>query len=814
MRRPFERSREKTIDKQKLSSDKINNYEHKKRDKYQCFHKIETFQYENAFWTKAEKYMYNDIFKSKYETDCYIDFVKALYNSNNKFDYIILVAKKACILFRTVLRIAKAQKGYLPKYEDMPIVINTRTMCSYTFLESKKERKDISVLIFDDILSKGRNVERIVSNLNLYGIRNISYTALGINSLAINITNEGDIDELDIEDINLTDEELKLLKDNAISNFNNKMSLIRPVGSVRKNSPIDKRPAYLKEDYIVEFNNKVDRIILKETEMGTQEHLKINYYIPDKFKDGYFHNPLFVMGREQLMWLAQRINYLAHFFLIPYTGYLPYAIFSYDKSENVILKKFLEEDETLIDMPASVCNKTGVIMKMRPLASECCSKNGAFVGIRIMFNSFTKESVIFPTVMLPTLTVDQIKNIYGILFSDVELFKREWEKDGETECSFDLDWTLGLDDGLFGNTFDNPDHFTHYKFKHLYECASRRIISILSIIYTYNWIKNDGEKTGITPEKVLTRFADSIRTLYKADLQDDYENLLMIKKSILKCVDNVNNNPDIFNFTNFEKYNQNSNFNFIDYIRNDNKEEEERLKQTLKVLNEIPNNTKKENHENFATIFRCFSQIACDFNNIDVTNKYRVYPIPTFVIITKIHENLYGKAEMTNENFIEYATALYTANEDARSSCVVYAERRFFCDGNKVPVDKNNFIISNYYQCGELSIKWVDDNLKGKYQLLSYLISAQILIKTFYEEEIKKEKISTFANDYSSLLAKYNFFIEPNIFIDLLTNYDLQFNSCGDTSINKIENKRNDRDITFDSLFQKEVRTLISKLIL
>jgi beta-lactamase class D len=124
---------------------------------------------------------------------------------------------------------------------------------------------------------------------------------------------------------------------------------------------------------------------------------------------------------------------------------------------------------------------------------------------------------------------------------------------------------------------------------------------------------------------------------------------------------------------------------------------------------------------------------------------------------------------MTKELFIKYATSLYTANEDARSSCVAYAEQRYLIYGKEAHRSKESFIVSSYYQCGELSIKFVDDILNGEYQLLSYLVSAQICIQTFYNDKNEQnQRFKDFSEDVSKLLSDYDLNIGSNSLYYLL----------------------------------------------
>jgi hypothetical protein len=115
----------------------------KKEDYYSFFHTKKIYKYDYNLWNNYIKnFISVTVFKNEYVSDCYIRFIQDLYSpvkdseDTCKFDYIVLVAKKACVLCRAMQRAMKAKDGFLPS--TMPILINTRTMCSYDFLESKK----------------------------------------------------------------------------------------------------------------------------------------------------------------------------------------------------------------------------------------------------------------------------------------------------------------------------------------------------------------------------------------------------------------------------------------------------------------------------------------------------------------------------------------------------------------------------------------------------------------------------------------------------------------------------------------------------
>ncbi|MDR2571777.1 MAG: hypothetical protein LBD23_15985, partial [Oscillospiraceae bacterium] len=200
-----------------------------------------------------KKHLYH-AFGSAYVADCYFDYILDIYspetNGKPKFDFIVLVAKKACVLFRAVMRLAKARDGYLPN--NMPIIIDTRTMSSYTFLESGKERKDVKVLVFDDILNRGRNIGRVISSLNRQGIRNIYYSALGINVKTVRWENS------DIPTV-LSEEWKELFSD--VDLCDDASLCLQSMIYIKNNPlPLEQREDRLREDYILEISNYKDSI--------------------------------------------------------------------------------------------------------------------------------------------------------------------------------------------------------------------------------------------------------------------------------------------------------------------------------------------------------------------------------------------------------------------------------------------------------------------------------------------------------------------------------------------------------------------------
>jgi hypothetical protein len=702
-----------------------------------------------------------------------------------KFDFIVLVAKKACVLFRTARRLIKARDGFLPY--SMPIIINTRTMRSYTYKENDKKREDIKILIFDDILNNGRNVEKIASHLNDQGIRNIFYSALGVN-----------INSICWDKKAKTEDEFK---------FSQSVACIRE--NILK---YEEREEHLKGDYIIEFKNAYDVIIDAEE----KKKLKINFYVPKEFKDNFLYNPIFILEREQLLNLANRINSIAHYVMVPYTGYFPFALGN-DKSFSNGINFTRLYSMSSLEMFVDVCVESKIKILMFPFKNNCNFKNGFFSGVRLMYNEETNEYAFHPLLILPIMKVAALQNLYRTLFDGAEVFKRD-VGEGDVFGAFDLDWNNGMDDGIDMVENKKYEGF-YYNYKYLYEAASRRMVSMLSIIHTIEWLSENSIVTEKEEYAILDNFARSFRKLYRADKQNDPDYINTMINSIKKCRENYKKNKNtIFNF--IDNYYDNKEYNFSDFIEvrddvNHKREETERKDVTLSLLKselDIPVELKdRRNHRTtseYNDIAKAFNEFASKMNNSDITRAFKLIPIPTILIIEYIHNELNPNIDMTNDLFIDCVTSLFSANEDGRSGCCIYAEPKRFENGVHIGVDKDKFIIANCYQCGELSIKQVYDIIKYP-RLLSYLVSAQTCCNDFYEDPvIIKEKLCKFAKDVSKLLDEYDFILEEKS-LNLVLTLSLKDYYSGNMQI-KNADIRNRFDESKD--LHEEIKTLISNI--
>jgi hypothetical protein len=418
-------------------------------------------------------------------------------------------------------------------------------------------------------------------------------------------------------------------------------------------------------------------------------------------------------------------------------------------------------------------------------------------------------------VILPAMTVEQLINLYTKLFEGVEMFKRKCGE-GDVWGEYNLDWERGIDDGLSFGADPKKYDGSYHNFKNLYEAASRRIACMLSIVYANQWIIESEFTTRKVQNALFDNFARSIRRLYRGDtyVHGEHDYISIVKKSIQRCINNVSHcNDATFDFLNNYPIPDNCNYQeFIDEI--DGGDAQRKLDIDFLLTETLSSYSNADDGDDTMTAYKLFNKVASLINNSDLTHKFKLPPVPTLEIIYRVHKILYPDCELTNELFAQHVVSLYSANEDARSGCAIYAEPLRFENGERItarPLDKYSFIIADCYQCGELSIKQVYDVVKSP-QLLSYLVSAEVSGKAFYRNtEIRENKNCIFAKRLSELLSQSGFILEATKIEHMLNNISLKDYYAGD--LNLQINAQESADIVSQSeILRNEIQKLISEI--
>jgi len=323
------------------------------------------------------------------------DWFKEYYGFEH-FDYIMLVARKGYSAFRAFLR---TLKDYIKQMDeerakqftalvDKVIIVNTRTSLFYSFNHDGQGVSNQKILIFDDLLSKGRNITRFAINLFRMGFNpaNIYYSALGYHQMHKESYSYGH-DSTQCVSINHD-------------------------GNGR---------------YAVVIHNETKEFINSN---GKWDYSKIPLFLPHRFANKQLFSSGLFMSKAQTNDLSHNLNKFIHYCVVPYTGYSSYGYFNYNDTAET------EEHNAFKKLYVGSKNETPLIQKLNAheLNIEACngilkdchfiirghnSKNGYFSGVKIFKNDEIKEIMINPCIILPSFTESQTRKLYTVLFSGV-----------------------------------------------------------------------------------------------------------------------------------------------------------------------------------------------------------------------------------------------------------------------------------------------------------------------------------------------------------------------------------------------------------
>jgi len=671
----------------------------------------------------------------------YINIVKSLCKKHTDdnpegFDYILLIDRKGSSIFRCFLRIIKEEfldkrEGGLKEHEEflknLPVIITSRHYGCYDF-GGAENISNKRVVIFDDIINKARNLEQYVSNLYRRGIKNIHFSAFAF-----------------------CDKLLKMsTRNNAVIKYDN-----------------DKKETYFKFIYDDDYKNEADKgFFTKAYEKNPNFRVPIlrleNSYL---IKQGYkrnkptlYANRNFFVPDAEAKDLSYCFNNIIHFSLTPYTAYLSYARFNCELFKRDNFKEYAHKDLNVRAYKSKDKNNESFLCYKNDYNHE----NGYFSGIRIFENKDTREILIHPTLFLPPLKEDQVEELYD------KLGFNEFSIDGVKPLNYEE-----FEKIKFNNPHDLSNYIRHLERKNKLESAERRIIALLSAIDAIRFINiekdvkrvvNISFKEDINLKDIealdfdtyiLKGFAKSLCRYFLADyLKGDKEQrnvyLNYMIEFLSKSIKIVENNEELFNFKNTEKYSAKYNLleDYTNVIRDKNKIYSYKA-EVEKLIKEEKDENKKKEYEKYKK--RIIKNIKITEENIicqekEETKKYqfikrvkpdkindskedkiddifgkiikeleladdsiidhKLNPLPIIEVRNEIINLISEFCEKNKkEAFLEVVAYIDSCVANGIMSTCSYAESKSYC--REVETEENDYMIISYVQRGELaSIIW------------------------------------------------------------------------------------------------------------
>ncbi|MCL2087135.1 MAG: phosphoribosyltransferase [Oscillospiraceae bacterium] len=638
--------------------------------------------------SKAIELLDKDELLGKDTFDSYLKLIKNIIE-NDKFDYIILIDRKGAAIFRAFLRVLK-ERAKEKKIEIKPIILSSRVVGNYSF------KKTDNVLIFDDIINRGRNLCRIIKDLYRRGLKNISYTALAYREdLAETKERESEGDSVSICK---NGEEMKIkIKDKIFKNENGEFSVGIEVFGITELSPF------------------------KEGEKG----------------------PKVCLSEPETKDLAEKLNKLIHYSMTPYTSYTAYARFGTKKFKDLRLN--IPDNYEQLPYDVHVCEDVGVQADLYCEDEEYSLTTGYFSGIRVFTNEYDTEGeteyLIRPCFFLPPLKKEHIDEMFEKLnFNTINL--------SSTRRNFSE-----------GETGESPDHISFLEKKTELEIKIRLVTSVLTAIKGIKFALNAfSASTEITKNEVGKIFAKSFARYFLAkDYGDNYENYENYEKCLQKTADFldkatkvVNENEELFNFKSNKYHAESSDdyylLNYTDYIDKLGSDYIAIKKDIEEIIKEVEGGyatyafVKKRLEKTEDDFPRFFSELSIFLDNVDEKVKgYKLLPIPLAETIRLIHK----EGEYPEYLFPEIIAAFDACIEDGSMGDCVYVE----C----MDSDDNSFVALHYYQHGELALLeyWKRFLAAWKYLINNINGSLELCADGMTDFEIK-----TMMNDYKNIVSE------------------------------------------------------------
>ncbi|MDR0918256.1 MAG: hypothetical protein LBM93_03260 [Oscillospiraceae bacterium] len=677
----------------------------------------------------------------------------------NKYDIILLVAKKGLIVFRAFLKYAK-YAGWINNEELF--MINSRTMCNYDFRKialwrKKKEIKDLKIFIFDDTLNQGRNILNILNALKNRGILSDNITCASptiSNKTLKGYKGSEGYDEqkekgekihrifVDLEKIGVKE---KIVKEDKVGIYHRKIK-----------------------------NNSCDGFVQKPSNWEYEAEL----FVPQIFENEEIESRYTDFGRKfgfvdesEIVSRAYQLNQFAHYMGKPYTAYLAHVKSTLTEDIKNKIDELGNNDEVIAafkkdypmfevrDVRIKVCSTIG--KKSKIIILDVDTHTGAYTAVRV-FQDPNGETVFFPAVVQKTFDKDELRTEYKRFFDGAEnnpLFKKElihnitdeeWEngfgyfrKDVEEEATEDVEKTTsklvayntsdetGCTKDNIGEISSNGNYrrynceTAYARLKAVYECAARRLANLKSGLVLYDFFLKMKD-TGVIGDDCFNELVGKLsKCMLKQFVQKSYKTKIKTMTDYLAEI-----------YKDFRgKY---PNKRFCDLVRAEKKEDKKEKNyikdiylhcgfkchphddgSSYKVLREILdeyNNTPYRKIKNSNNIKDYYYLIFCQqfgafFNNLKNKDKtdHKLPPLSTHYLINMI-VNKVNKGRELEELDIENSeedkdilvsciSALLSVFEDGFGGSVVYAEPLGNCP------QSSNFYMYTCVQHGENPIQ-------------------------------------------------------------------------------------------------------------
>ena len=666
--------------------------------------------------------------------ESYMRIIKAILKDGN-FDVIILMDRKGSDIFRCFFRLFKSKfheeisrlteemakvgekQEILAKLEDelskikeqqktffvkLPIIISSRQCASYTFNGNEK------VIIFDDVITKGRNIEQFICNLHRRGIKDISFTALAYHE---NLLDKQTTNSIVIEPDNKNEPVIRFKYDD-------------------EHKREEHKGYFTKVKKIAGFEFTVSIFFPLEEEGAYCPLIEVQKNVAQK---PLLKNRDFFFSDDQSKKIAHTFNRLIHYSLTPYTAYTSYGRFlcAAKTLKEAIESKLDNHNAKKLDVAA--CTEEKVKSWMCYCKTKNSKKrnyqNGYFSGMRVFLNDFG-EVLFQPFLTLPSLTTKQVGELY-------ESFKFDsFEIGGKNPLYFEKMGKDFQDNNIYS---DGGKYIKHLSRKSQLESAERRVVSLLMAVETVNFLNNepaikqainlsnkdDKLLTNTEVEKfIINTIAKSLKRYFlptylstNAEISDEAQQKICL--FLTEAISIVKENPNnIFDFSDVNKYphvdnlleNYTSILNEVD-IYNCYRENEitENYLEMIKGFFDTEHSTKFSNlSEEIKTEGSVITKLDNELDKfISVLMKAdekmidrKFYPLPLFEIVQFIMGKFSTKDfSSRDELFLELMIIICSCVEDGIISTCIYTERCY-----NTEVEEDNFLTSYYTQRGELSL--------------------------------------------------------------------------------------------------------------
>ena len=637
--------------------------------------------------------------------DSYLELIKKIIE-NDKFDYIILIDRKGAAIFRAFLRVLKEEEGITKTKKS--IILSSCVVGSYSF----DVKENIKVLIFDDIINRGRNLCRIIKDLYRRGLRNISYTALAYRK------------------------DLKKGGDSVSICKNGKEMEIKITDGIFKGG---------------EFSVGIE--VFGITELSP-------------FKEGE-KGPKVCLEESETKDLAETLNKFVHYSMTPYTAYIAYGRFEkgeFPKFPNLEFK--VPDNYVQLPYDVQICKDVGVEAALYCENEEYSLTTGYFSGIRVFTNKYIDdkdnnaedetEYLIRPCFFLPPLKKKHIE----MLFETLKLDKKFPEK--KTKRNFT--------EGKTVEQGENKKDLELLATKTQLEIKIRLVTSVLTAIKGIDFAIKALD--GISEMDIVKVFAKSFARYFFAEEYGDKDKQ---KECLNETIDlfieaktAIDNNRGLFNFrSNYQSYDVEQCRDYYLLNCTDYKDELDKKNENIKEIISL----KKGEENGYVTYSfverilentkddfpRFFSELSIFLDNVDEKiEAYKLFPIPLAETIRLIHK----ERDYPEYLFPEIIAAFDACIEDGSMGDCVYVERM---------KDDDSFMALHYYQHGEsapleyfkmfiVSWKYLINNINGSLELCA--------------DGMTDSEIKTMMNDYKNIVSKHS----EGFLNDLLLSTFIVFN--------------------------------------